>query len=216
MMESVLLSCWLVDAEKAPEMRVARALSLLPSVYQGAIDTLQKFPSQGEELARKQQASSELIALYRKNRVEVVRKVKGGQVTDLATSVVFRDNKAAFSRNITQLAQAYLPDSPWLYPLLSGAAHSESWLLSGINTGTLEQSLNSIFMPLLAFGEAYARALCSYFGMDARPHLAANERRLKAMVLRAGTPASSAADKPTAFGDLGSGFIEEFVSQRQR
>lgn len=213
-MESVLTSCWLLDATKPSEMRVARALSLLPSIYQGAIDTLEKFPNQKEELTQKRQARGDLIAAYKKHNVEISWKYnKRQERTDTTTAVVFRDNKAPFSRNVTQLAEAYLPREPWLYPLLSGAAHSELWLLSGMNSESLEQAVSAIFLPLFAFSEAYIHALCNYFGLDSRKHLAANQRRLTAIARRAGMHAPIRPDRPTAFGALGSGYLEEFTSR---
>jgi hypothetical protein len=56
--------------------------------------------------------------------------------------------------------------------------------------------------------------VCTYFGIDARPHIAANERRLKAMVIRGGTPVKKKPDRATVFGTLGSGFAEEFLAER--
>jgi hypothetical protein len=215
MMEAVLLSCWLLDSTKTPEMRLARAISLLPSVLQGSIDTLQKFPDHDAELASKRRTQNDLVAYLKKNRVEVVWKHdKRQQRTDTMTAVVFKGNKEAFNHNITQLAESHLPDDPWLYSLLSGAAHSEAWLLAGTAANSAGEALNGVVMPLLPISSGYLRAVCTYFGIDARPHIAANERRLKALVIRGGTPVKKKPDRATVFGTLGSGFAEEFLAER--
>lgn len=211
-MEAVLLSCWLLDSTKSSEMRLARALSLLPAVVQGTMDTLRKFPGQDEEVAQKREVRNEIVAYLRENQVEVLWKLdKRHSRTDTTIGVVFRSNKASFNRNITQLAEWYLPDEPYLYTLLSGAAHSDSWLLEGIEPRSAGEALNSVVMPFLAVSLGYTRSVCSYFGIDARPYVAANERRLKALVLRGGGQSERQPDRQTAFGRLGSGFVEEFT-----
>lgn len=215
MMEAVLLSCWLLDSTKTSEMRLTRAMSLLPSVLQGSIDTLQKFPDHDAELASKRRNQNDLVAYFKKNRVEVLWKHdKRQQRTDTMSAVVYKGNKATFSHNITQLAENYLPDDPWLYSLLSGAVHSEAWLLAGTDASSAAEALNGVVMPLLPISSGYLRSVCTYFGVDPRPHITASERRLKALVMRGGMPVTKKPDRETVFGTLGSGFAEEFLAKR--
>lgn len=191
-MEAVLLSCWLLDSTKSSEMRLARAISLLPSVLQGSIDTLKKFPDRNAEVEEKRSTQRDLVAYFKKNRVEVVWKCdKQQNPTDTMVAIVFRGSKASFNHNITQLAEQYLPGNEWLYPTLSGAAHSEAWLLAGRRASSAGEALNSVVMPVLPISSGYLRAICIYFGIDAQPYITANERRLKALLMRGVTSACS-------------------------
>ncbi len=214
-MEAVLLSCWLLDSTKSSEMRLARAISLLPSVLQGSIDTLEKFPDQDSEVEEKRSTQRDLVAYFKKHRVEVVWKCdKQQNPTDTMVAIVFRGSKASFNHNITQLAEHYLPGDEWLYSILSGAAHSEAWLLAGKRANSAGEALNSVVMPILPISIGYLRAICIYFGIDAQPYVTANERRLKALLMRGQHQPVRNPDRETAFGTLGSGFLEEFVGKR--
>lgn len=209
-MEAALLSCWLLDSTKTPEMRLARALSLLPSTIQGAIDTLQKFTADSGELAKKREARTDLIDYFERHGVEVLwKRDKRGHRTDVTNAVVFEGQKASFNLNVTQLAEWYLPDSPYLYPLLSGAAHSEFWLLNGVRPNSAGEALNSVVMPLFVISAGFVTSACAYFGLDERPYLRSNERRTMALLMRGGG-ATLKPDRVTAFGRIGSGLPHEF------
>lgn len=213
-MEAVLTLAWFIEASKTSDMRAARALSLLPAIAEGGIKAASKFPTAKEQVAEKRELKADVIKYYQKHGVEIVwGRDKDKQPTDEAVGIVYKGKKAAFSRNVTQMASWYLPDSPQLYPLLSGAAHSEAWRLNGIQPESLGEALNSVVMPLLEISQGYINAVSSYFGIDPSPYLTGNTRRLMGLMMRGGTstPTESVS---TAFGLRGSGLPHEFAGQR--
>ncbi|QCB92631.1 hypothetical protein [Cellulomonas shaoxiangyii] len=184
-MEAVLQTCWLLDAEASSETRIARAASILPAVLNESIVLLERFGSSVvDELEEKRQARADLECVLTQDGFRVERATdKHGQVTDAIGRVWFAGQSASTRNNITQLAAKYVPDDPWLYGLFSGAAHAKPWLLMGLSDD-VDEAIRSLVLPLLPISDAYSRALCGYFDLDAEPYVRARRTRLVAMVER--------------------------------
>ncbi|NUU19525.1 hypothetical protein HP550_19935 [Cellulomonas humilata] len=212
-LEPVLMSCWLTQPDVSSEMRIARAASLLPGVYQGAIALLPKFPGSDEELATKKEARTDLVAYYAKHGFEVLTANKSGVSTGDITAVVYGGSRASINHNITQLAGQFLPDDPYLYGMLSGAVHSKLWVLNDISESA-DEAIRAIVAPLMPVSDAYTNAICGYLGLDAGPILARRATRLNALMTR-GSPPRNATQRGTAFGQLQSGLrVDEIARKR--
>lgn len=200
--EAVLQTCWLLDAEVSSEERIARAATVLPASLNESIALLERFGRSQEEIEEKRQTRVELERVLIRDGFRIDRALdKKGRPTDAIGRVWFGGKSASTRNNITQLALKYMPDDPWLYGLLSGAAHSKPWLLSGLSDDT-DETVRSLVMPLLPMSDAYTRAWCDYFALDAEPHLRARRTRLVAMLERGSPPRG--VDRSVTTSPLGS------------
>lgn len=201
--EAVLQTCWLLDAEVSSEARIARAASVLPGSLNESIVLLQRFGrSQEEEIEEKRQTRAELERVLTCDGFRVDHVLdKKGRPTDAIGRVWFGGESASTRNNMTQLALKYMPEDPWVYGLLSGAAHSKPWLLTGLSDDT-DETIRSLVMPLLPMSDAYTRAWCGYFALDAEPYLRARRPRLVAL-LEHGSPRRGV-DRSVTTGPLGS------------
>lgn len=212
-LEPVLMSCWLTDPQATSEMRIARSASLLPGVVQGSINQLRKYGSQDKgELPGKLETRSELITYYRDHDFEIIKAKKDGVQTEDIAAVRYGKSKASINHNVTQLANAYLPDDPHLYGILSGAAHGQPWLLNGLSDDT-DEAIRAIVGPLLPISDAYTQAVCGYLGTSAHGALARRQFRLVALMTR-GSPVRTLdrSSRQTAFGTFSKGLRPDEIT----
>lgn len=178
-LEPILMTCWLTDPDVTPQMRIARAASLTPGILEGSIAQLAKFGDQRDELQQKRQTRTDLIAYYEHNgfTIKLARDKKvEGKFRDEIGSVVFEGQLASTNHNITEMAKQFVPDTPFLYGLLSGATHSKLWLLNGLGADA-DEAILAIMNLLLPISHAYTQALCTYLGLDPTPYLTRRTRR---------------------------------------
>lgn len=109
------------------------------------------------------------IKLARDKKVE-------GKFRDEIGSVAFEGQLASTNHNITEMAKQFVPDTPFLYGLLSGATHSKLWLLNGLGADA-DEAILAIMNLLLPISHAYTQALCTYLGIDPTPYLTRRTRR---------------------------------------
>ena len=213
-LEPVLMSCWLTDPTVSSEMRIARAASLLPGVVQGSISQLRKFGAlDRKELPEKLQNRVELAAYYRRHGFEIIRArdKNGGETEDIA-AVRYGSSRASINHNITQLATAYMPDEPYLYGMLSGAAHGQPWLLNGLSDNA-DEAIRSIILPLLPISDAYTRAICNYVGVSGEDVLARRRYRMVALMNRGSLVRTlDRSSRQTAFGVFTKGLRPDEIS----
>lgn len=206
-LEGILMSIWMLDVEASENARLARALSLQPSVIEGSIKTISKFPqvtSTDEQLAKMRENRQKIINYYRQHKIEVVMtydKNKKIHKEDIS-AVVFKGNKATINHNISDLAQRYLPDDHHLYALLSGAVHSKPWLLAGVSND-ISEIFHSIVAPMLPVSDVYTKTLCTYFGIDPSWYVRRRATRVQALAIKRHELNPSVPDsKSTVFGEL--------------
>lgn len=161
---------------------------MLPASLNESIVLLMRFGRSQQEIDEKRQTRDDLERLHTRDGFRIERATdRKGRPTETIGRVWFEGESASTNNNITQLALKYLPDDPWLYGLLSGAAHSKPWLLTGLSDDT-DETIRSLVMPLLPMSDAYTRALCRYFALDAEPYLRPRRTRLVAMLERGSPP----------------------------
>lgn len=214
-LEPVLMMCWLTDREVDSETRITRAMSLLPGIIEGTIKQLAKFPDRDQELQEKRAAREDLVAYYARHGVETIRQTdKKNRPLEAVGSLRFQGRRAPLEHNITQLAERYLPDDPYLYGMLSGATHSKLWLLNGLSDDA-DEAIRAVLAPLIPVSEAYTRALCSYLGIDSTEYMTKHRRRLIALMERGSSPAAvDRSSRPTAFGQFQRGLRLEEITRR--
>lgn len=128
-------------------------------------------------------ALGELVRDYERAGFEVVWSLDRQQRArdDKIAAVRFGDAQASLNPNITQLGERYLPSDAHLYGLLSGASHSEPWLLSNFDAGSADNALWAVMAPLMPTSDAYTTAICRYFAIDVEPYM--RKRRFRQRVL---------------------------------
>jgi hypothetical protein len=195
-----------MDPIVSTEMRIARAASLLPGVFEGAIHQLSKFEGQEPELEKKRGGRSDLVDFYARHGFDVVRATsKRDRPADELSAVIYEGERASINHNITQLAERFVPGDPYLYGLLSGATHSKLWWLNGLGDDA-DEALRAIVAPLMPVSDAYTRAVCGYLGLDASRYVARRRSRLAALMFRSSpVPTIDRSSRETAFGTLSKG-----------
>lgn len=211
--EPVLWSCWLTDPSATSRKRIARAASLGLGTSQGTLNQLAKFDSPDLEITDKRKARADLVAWYERHGLEVVWATRKGKPADEIVAVRFEGEKASLNPQLTQMAQDFVPASPFLYGLLSGAVHSRPWLLSGL-AGHHDDALRMFMGPLLDISDAYTVATCTYLGLDAAPFLARRRPRMKALLTTGFVLRTPTTVRATAFSvhDLTSGLRPDELS----
>lgn len=181
-MEAVLLTCWLLDADVAPEMRIARAATFLLETPQGNA-AMHKRIGEHAEHEERVRSLRRLVRDFEDCRFEVEwsKDRRGLPRSDQVAAVTFRGQKASVRRNMTALAEKYLPVDQHMYGLLSGAAHGEPWLVSNFDAGDTATALRAIIAPLMPASDAYTTAICRYVALDPQPYLRKRRRREMAL-----------------------------------
>jgi hypothetical protein len=181
-LESALMTCWLLDAQVSSHMRIARATALVLGTPQGNADMHRRI-GEHDERAVGLATLGEMAQDYEQAGFEVVWSLDRQRRArdDKIAAVRFGDARASLNPNMTQLGERYLPRDAHLYGLLSGASHSEPWLLSDFDAGSVDNALWAVMAPLTPTSDAYTTAICRYFAIDAEPYM--RKRRFREMVL---------------------------------
>mgnify|MGYP006976755258 CR=1 FL=1 len=182
--ESVVNTCWLVDAEVSAEQRLARWAGRLLHDSQEPASALDSF---GNAKAAKKERER-LIDARRLGQRLMMRagfdlKAKGGDKSDETARVAYGSESSSLTPNITELVNRFTPASN-LWHLFSGAAHSRGWLVSGLE-GSETEIIVSVIVPLLDTSDALAFEMSRYFGLDPRPTIERTHRQRTVIVQRA-------------------------------
>lgn len=217
-LEPILLTCWLTDPAVTSDMRIARAASLLPGMIQGTMNQLAKFGEKhADELEGKRVVRAEIVTYYKRNDFDIQWATNSrGNPKDEISGVIYRGCRATINKNITQLAQQYLPDDAYIYGLLSGAAHGQAWLLNGLGED-VDEAIRSIMAPLMPISDAYTMALCGYLGIVPDWYMNRRQHRLMALMRRGSAVQTvDRSSEQTAFGVLSKGLHVDEISRKKR
>lgn len=212
-MESVILSCWLMDPHVSSEMRTARAASLHLGEIQGSIDQLNKQGQRHYELIRELLLQrSEAVELYQDNGFIVVLADKPDKPI---RAVRFGQSKASINNNVTQLAERYLPDNAYQYGIFSGAVHGQPWLLNGL-AADADEAVRSIIGPLISISEVYTESICHHLGLSGDRYVGRRVLRLTALMQDFRTQRPRHRPRATAFGMLETELSEREILEDRR
>lgn len=165
--EAVLRICWLVDPSVDPSSRLTRWAGDLLHSTQEPIRTQNLFGDVVSDDARKQALDARQLGqrLMREAGFELVPK-KGDRSDDTA-NLAYDGVVSTLQPKLTDLVDQHLPQHPYLWALLSGAAHSYDWFLLSERPGPVE-SVGAIVLPLLDTADAFTCAMGDYFGLSPR------------------------------------------------
>jgi hypothetical protein len=107
-----------------------------------------------------------------------------------SANIGYGGERVSLEFDATAATKRYLPDSDFIYGVLSGAAHSRGWFLGsvyGIDDEAafitpLPDSYQACALSFLALADAFTKTFCGHFGLDADSYLKTTHTRRRMLV----------------------------------
>jgi hypothetical protein len=194
LLEAALQICFILDPHLPPLTTMLRAAVFQLASVEGGEQTARLFSAQSagaEQLRASSEAVDGIHAWLKTSGIERITKSPGARQTQ---SLRIGADRVNLEFDVTAATKRYLPDSPFIYGVLSGAAHSRGWFIGsiyGINdpdSGTpLPDTYAACVLTALTIADALTKSFGTHFGIDYEPELKATHLR-RTMLVRINDP----------------------------
>ena len=184
-LEAVINTCWLLDAEACSEERLARWAGRLLHDSQETPAVLAVVPQEVVRDDERQDADEgRELGQRLMQRAGFTLKAKGGDRSTDTANVSFRGSKSNLTPKVDSVLGRFAPGEEHLWPMLSGATHSRGWLVAGL-AGDEATVITSCITPVLAASDALVVEVGRYLDLPVRAVLERTHTHRVAILNRA-------------------------------
>jgi hypothetical protein len=179
--EACLYVCRSVDPDATPEQRVTRATAAALASAQGNRKTIEQLPNPPvEEVRRTNEAMTGMQAYIEKQGFTLTRGTNSNYVVNIKYGATVENLKI----NVTNVSRLFMPGVHFMWPVGSGATHSQTWFTAGLSGSRGSLAIMAV-APLLDIADLVVDYLFNYVGLDADQFHQAGHRRRRALLMRA-------------------------------